>query len=174
MEKNCEYFMNLIYLVLKNERSLDSISKIIGPNYKDKNGNSIYHYFSEYSLEKFYKINYNQNKDKLIKEQKYKEIVEEYKNQIPLYMEILDELNCEFFVLNKEHNTPLIHSLINNNYYIAKQYIKKLNNMNLITYDIMYKAFKICINSGNCLRIDCTQLIVYILYLSKQNDINIF
>ena len=174
MEKDCEYFMNLISSVLKDESSLDSIKNLINPNYTDKNGNGIYHYFSEYSLEKFYIINYNQNKNELIKEEKYKEIIEQYKKQIPLYIAILDQLKCDFNLLNKDNNSPLIYSIINNNYYITKEYLKKLNNMKLITDDIMYKMIKMCLNSGNCLRKDCIQLIVYILFIAKQNNINLF
>ena len=174
MERNCEYFMNLIYSVIKNENSLDSISKIINPNYIDKNGNGIYHYFSEYSLEKFYKINYNQYKNEIIKKEKYKEIIKEYKNQIPFYIEILDELKCDFNLLNKENNSPLIYSVINKNYYITKEYIKKLNNMKLISDEILYKIFIMCLNSGNCLREDCIQLMVYTLFIAKENYISFY
>ena len=120
MKKDCLYFMSQIFLVLKNESSLDSIRENINPNYVDSNGNRMYHYFSEYSLEKFYVLNYNKYKTELIKEEKFKEIINEYKNQIPLYIEILDELKCDKFALNKMNQSPLIYSIINKNYYIAK------------------------------------------------------
>ena len=173
MKKDCEYFMNKILLVLKKESSLDSISEDINPNFVDKNGNRIYHYFSKYSLEKFYILNYNKYKTELIREEKYNEIIKDYKSQIPLYIEILDKLKCDKFSLNKMNQSPLIYSIINKNYYIAKEYIKIINDNNLLTDNIIYEVFKLCINSDDCLRKDCIQLIYYILFLAKEKNINI-
>ena len=165
--------MNQIVLLLKNESSLDSIRENINPNFVDENGNGIYHYFSEYSLEKFYILNYNKYKTELIKEEKFKEIIKEYKSQIPLYIEILDELKCDKFSLNKMNQSPLIYSIINKNYYIAKEYIKIINDMNLLKENIIYEVFKLCLNNGDCLRKDCLQLIYYILFLAKEKNIKI-
>ena len=174
MKNDCEYFMNLICSVLKNESTLDSISEIINPNFYDEKGNRIYHYLSEYSLEIFYKLNYNKYKNELIKEKKYKEIIKEYKNQIPLYIEILDELKCDIFSLNNMNQSPLIYSIIKKNYYISKAYLKKINDMNSLTENTLCDIFKLCINSGDCMRDDCIQLIFYILFLSKDKNIKIF
>ena len=90
MKKDCEYFMKNIIKVLKGESSIESLKAIIDRKYIDSKGNGIFHYFSEYSLEKFYKLNYNENKSLLINEEKFKEIINEYQNQIPIYINLLD------------------------------------------------------------------------------------
>ena len=74
MENTCEYFMSKIMSVLTGEIALDSIENIINPDFVDSNGNRIFHYFSEFSLEKFYKLNYKIEKDELLKPKKFNEI----------------------------------------------------------------------------------------------------
>ena len=133
MKRDCEYFMDQIIKILKDKSSSELLKKRIDPKYIDSNGNGIFHYFSEYSLEKFYKLNYNKIKEFLIDEEKFKEIVNEYKNQIPIYIDLLDELKCDKFINNNQYQTPLIYSIIQKNYYIAKEYIKRIDNMNLFS-----------------------------------------
>ena len=158
-------------LVLKGESSFDSLKEIINSNFIDSNGNGIFHYFSEYSLEKFYKLNYNKEKDELIKPEKYKEILNEYKNQIPVYIELLEELDCNKLSKNIKNQTPLIYSIIQKNYIIALEYMKLIDNLTVEDYR---NIFKLLINSGDCLKEDCIDLINYIISLEKEKKMNIF
>ena len=171
MKKYCEYFMNKLFLIKKSELSKD----IINPNYIDSNGNGIYHYFSEYSIEKFYKLNYKEKeKNLLIDEKKYEKIIEEYKKEINIYLDLLDELKFDKFLVNKQNQTPLTYSIIHKNYYIAKEYIKRMINMDILTEKDFQEIFNLLINSGNCLREDCIQLILYILNITKEKRIKAF
>ena len=130
MKIDCEYFMKQLILVLKGEASSYSIHHIINPKFIDSNGNGIYHYFSEYSLQKFYNLNYKkENDDLLIKEDEFKEIIKEYENQIPIYIELLDELECDKFYYNKSNQNPLIYNVIKKNYYVSMEYIKIYKNI---------------------------------------------
>ena len=172
MEKSCEFFMSQIKLVLKGETSIDSLQETINPNFIDSNGNSIFHYFSEFSLEKFYKLNFNKEKDELLKPEKYKEILNEYKNQIPVYIALFEELNCNKLAKNNKNQTPLIYSIIQKNYIIALEYIKLLND-NLTNEDYL-NIFRLLINSGDCLKEDCLDLINYIISLEKEKKMKIF
>ena len=174
MKKDCEYFMKNIIKVLKGESSIESLKTIIDPKYIDSNGNGIFHYFSEYSLEKFYKLNYNENKSLLINEEKFKEIINEYQNQIPIYINLLDELKCDKFIINNQNQTPLIYSIIQKNYYITKEYIKILDNMNLFSEYDYQQILTLLVNSGDCLRDDCLLLISYLLSLTKEKKIKAF
>ena len=172
MEKNCEFFMNQIIRLLKSETTMDSIKEYINPNFIDSNGNTIFHYFSEYSLEKFYNLNYEKEKNKLLKVDTYKEVLKEYKNQIPLYIEILEELNCDILATNKQNQTPLIYSIIQRNYLIAIALIKK--TVEDLTVKEIYTIFKILINSGDCLKQECLDLLTYVLSLKNEKRKNIF
>ena len=174
MKRDCEYFMDQIIKILKDKSSSELLKKRIDPKCVDSNGNGIFHYFSEYSLEKFYKLNYNKIKEFLIDEEKFKEIVNEYKNQIPIYIDLLDELKCDKFINNNQYQTPLIYSIIQKNYYIAKEYIKRIDNMNLFSENDYQKIFIHLINSGDCLREDCLTLISYILSLAKRKNLKVF
>ena len=165
MKKDCEYFMNKLFLIKKSELSKD----IINPNYIDSNGNGIYHYFSEYSIEKFYKLNYKEKeKNLLIDEKKYEKIIEEYKKEINIYLDLLDELKFDKFLVNKQNQTPLTYSIIHKNYYIAKEYIKRMINMDILTEKDFQEIFNLLINTGDCLREDCIELILYILNIAKE------
>ena len=172
MDNTCEYFMSKIMSVLTGEIALDSIENIINPNFVDSNGNRIFHYFSEFSLEKFYKLNYKIEKDELLKPKKFNEILNEYKNQIPIYIQILgEELNCDKLCVNKLNHTPLIYSIIKENYMIALEYMKCIDNL---TEEDYLKIFMLLINSGNCLRGDCINILEYIISLQKEKKMKIF
>ena len=175
MEKDCDYFMNKLFSVLKDESSLDSVKDIINPKFIDSNGNRIYHYFSEFSLKKFYKLNYNkENDDLLIKEEKFKEIVKEYKTNIPIYIELLDELECDKFAYNLKNQNPLIYSIIQKNYYIAIEYLKIYNKKNLLKENDYQEMLILLINSGDCLKEDCIHIIICnFIFLSRKRFIRI-
>ena len=164
--------MSQIMLVLKGETDIDSFQDNINPNFIDSNGNGIFHYFSEYSLEKFYKLNYNKEKSKIIKLEEYKEVLKEYKSQIPLYIEIIEDLNCNILATNKENQTPLIYSIIKKNYMIAIEYIKK--TVDNLTVKEIYTIFNLLVKSGDCLKNECLDLISYVLSLQNEKRKNIF
>ena len=164
--------MSQIMHVLKGETNIDSIQENINPNFIDSNGNGIFHYFSEYSLEKFYKLNYNKEKNKIVKLEEYKEVLKEYKSQIPLYIEIIEDSNCDILATNKDNQTPLIYSIIQKNYLIAIEYIKKTVD-NLTVKDI-YTIFNLLIKSGDCLKQECLDLLSYVLSLQNEKKKNIF
>ena len=173
-EKNCEFFMKQLNLVLFKNQSLDSIRDIINPNYVDYNGNNIFHYFSEFSLKKYEDLTYDSNKRLLLPEIDYKIKLNEYKFLIPLYIKYLDELKCDMLSKNKYNQSPLIYSVVQKNYCITKQYLIYLRNMNLLTNDILYDTFNHAINNGDCLRNDCIDLILYILSLAKEKNIRLY
>ena len=172
-EKNCEFFMKQLNLVLFKNQPLDSIRDIINPNYVDYNGNNIFHYFSEFSLKKYADLTYNFGK-KIITEINYKIILNEYKLLIPLYIKYLDELKCNILSKNKNNQSPLIYSVVQKNYCITKQYLIYLRNMNSLTNDILCDTFNHAINNGDCLRNDCIDLILYILSLAKEKNIRLY
>ena len=166
-EKNCEFFMKQLNLVLFKSQPLDSIRDIINPNYVDYNGNNIFHYFSEFSLKKYSDLTYDSGERMLLPEIDYKIKLNEYKLLIPLYIKYLDELKCNILSKNKYNQTPLIYSVVQKNYCITKQYLIYLKNMNSLTNDILCDTFNHAINNGDCLRNDCIDLILYIFSLAK-------
>lgn len=165
MENSSEYYMCQIISVLKGELSVDSIKETIPPNFIDSNGNGIFHYLAEYSLSLFYKLNYNNKENELIKPEKYMEILNEYKSQIPLYIEILEGLDYDKLCINKQNQTPLIYSIVQKNYIIALELIKRIN---ILTETEYFTIFKLLINSGDCLREDCIDLISHVI--SRENE----
>ena len=175
MKIDCDYFMKPLISILKGEPSVDSIENIINPKIIDSNGNGIYHYFSEYSLEKFYNLHYNNKKnDLLIKEEEFKEIIKEYENYIPIYIEALDDFKCDKFLCNRNNQNPLIYSIIKKNYYLAMEFLKIYRNNNLLKEKDYQEIFNILINNGDCLKEECIKLLYYILFLAKESNLNVF
>ena len=174
MEKNCEYFMNLLISVIKGNSSLDSIKAEINENYKDKDDNGIYHYFAQYSLEKFYILNYNKDKTTIIKPDEFENLKKQYLEQLHLFVDILDELNCDSLSPNKDNQTPLICSINNKNYSIAKILMEKTHNLYIMERDDYYNIFNLAMNRGDCLRDDCIDFISFMLTLEDANTIKIF
>ena len=159
MEIDCDYFMKPLISVLKGESSIDSIQNIINHKFIDSNDNGIYHYFSEYSLEKYYNLNNNKKEDLILKEEEYKEIIKEYENLIPAYIGLLDDLECDKFLNNKNNQNPLIYSIIKKNYYIAMEYIKIFKNNNLLKEKDYQEIFNTIVNNGDCLKEECIKLL---------------
>ena len=174
MEKNCEYFMNLLISVIKGNSSLDSIKAEINENYKDNDDNGIYHYFAQYSLEKFYILNYNKDKTTIIKPDEFENLKKQYLEQLHLFVDILDELNCDSLSPNKDNQTPLICSINNKNYSIAKILMEKTHNLYIMERDDYYNIFNLAMNRGDCLRDDCIDFISFMLTLEDANTIKIF
>ena len=164
--------MKQIMQVLKGEINIDSIQDTINQNSIDSNGNGVFHYLSEYSLDKFYNLNYNKENTKLLKLELYKEILKEYKNQIPLYIEVLEELKCDISLVNKDNQTPLIYSIINKNYLLSIEYIKR--TVDKLTVKDIYTIFNLLINSGDCLKQECIDLLSFVLSLENEKKKNIF
>ena len=173
-EKDCEYFMGLLSSVFKGEISLDSIKEKINEDIKDKDENGVYHYFAQYSLEKFYMLNYNKEKAMLINQTEYENTKKQYIEQMPLYIETLDDLNCDCVSPNKNNQTPLMFSIIHKNYYIAKQLLEKIHNMYIMQKNDYYNIFNLAINRGDCLRDDCIDFISYLISLEDENRAKIF
>ena len=127
MEMNFECFINQLIQISKKDHS----KKILEFNYNNSNGNGPYHFLSKYSLEKFYELNYNKEKDLLIDEDRYNYIIKEYKTQIKILMKVLTDLEYDINISNKNNQSPLVFCIQQKNYFIAKEYLIKLNNDNI-------------------------------------------
>ena len=171
---NCEFLINqLNYYYIAQKDSLNYISDAINPNYIGPNGNRIFHYFSEFSLELFYKLSFPE-KNVFINDFIYQSIILAYKTKISIFMKYLEDLKCDKFSLNKKNQSPLIYSLIHRNYFISKEYIKSMDNLNLLTSDTLYDIFQVAMKNGDCLRDDCIEFLSYILHIIKEKNIKIF
>ena len=170
MEMNFECFINqLIQISKKNHSKI-----ILEFNYNNSNGNGPYHFLSKYSLEKFYELNYNKEKDLLIDEDRYNYIIKEYKTQIKILMKVLTDLEYDINISNKNNQSPLVFCIQQKNYFIAKEYLIKLNNDNILKEKDYQEIFTLLVNSGDCMRNDCIELILCVLSIVEESKIKVF
>ena len=103
-------------------------------------------------------------KDKnIISFEEFNKIKDEYAQQIISFIQTLLELNCDLLCFNNNHQSPLLFNINNKNYIIAKEYLKVLQNLDILTTEEYYNFLDIIISSGNCFDQDYIELINLIL-----------
>ena len=144
--------------------NLETFKQILIPNYTDANGNSYFHFLTEYSFKEFCLRNMKLNKKgQIFSFEKYKEIKKEYNQQIIFFIQTLLELNCDLFFVNNNNQSPLLLSINKKNYIISKEYLKILQNLGIYTNEDYHDFLDIIIKNGNCFDNDCLELINLIL-----------
>ena len=175
MNKDSEQLINNLLLLIEGKISAKSFKEKLNPNYTDNNGNSVFHFLTEYSFEQYYikNIKSKNNKDNyIINAQRYNEIKTLYKNQINSFADYLLNFNCDILKTNNQNQNPLIYSLIKNNYVIAKKYYeiyKKLELFNEKEYH--QNLFKALIINGNTTNIDYLEIMIDFISLTEKNNV---
>ena len=177
MNKDSEQLVNNLLLLTEGKLTADSFKKILNPNYTDKNGNSVFHFLAEYSLEHYYKQNVksNNNSNKyIINENKYNEIKTLYKNQINTFTDYLLNFNCDILKDNNKNQNPLIYSLTKNNYIISKKYYEIYKKLELFNEKEYYQnIFSALIINGNTINKDWIEIMFDFISLNNKNRENI-
>ena len=118
--------------------NLQAFIEILIPNYTDEFGNSYFHFLTEYSFNDFCVRNMKLNKNsKIISLSEYKEIKNEYIQQIKSFIQTLLEMNCDLILVNADSQSPLLLSINNKNYVIAKEYLNILQNIGIYTNEVV-------------------------------------
>ena len=138
--------------------SPETFKEILIPNYTDTNGNSYFHFLTEYSFQEFCLRNMKLNKKENMSFAKYKELKNEYAQQIKFFIQILLELNCDLIYVNKNNESPLLLSINNNNYIMSKEFLKILQNIGIFINEDYYNFLDIISKNGNCFNEDCIEL----------------
>ena len=158
-----EFLAKLISL-LNGIINLDTFKEILIPNYTDIEGNSYFHFLTEYSFEEFCLRNMKLSKDqKPITMEQYNSLKNEYIQQINFCIKTLLELNCDLFFVNGKNQSPLLFSINNNNYLVSLEYLKVLQNIGIYTKEDYYDFLDTILKKGNCFNKDCIELINLIL-----------
>ena len=152
---------------------LETFNQILIPNYTDINGNSYFHFLTEYSFKEFCIRNMHLKKTGKFTYEKYTQIKTEYAQQIVFFINTLLEHNCDIFLVNASNQSPLVLSLNNNNYIMSKEFLNILQNLGLYTIEDYINFLDIIIEKGNLFNNDCFELINIILsYITEYNIIN--
>ena len=152
---------------------LETFNQILIPNYTDINGNSYFHFLTEYSFKEFCIRNMYLKKTGKFTYEKYTQIKTEYAQQIVFFINTLLEHNCDIFLVNASNQSPLVLSLNNNNYIMSKEFLNILQNLGLYTIEDYINFLDIIIEKGNLFNNDCFELINIILsYITEYNIIN--
>ena len=163
--------INILISLLNGQLDLAAFKEILIPNYTDINGNSYFHFLTEYSFSEFCLRNMKLNKGKeIISFEKFNEIKSEYTQQIKSFIQTLLELNCDLFYVNNNNLSPLLLSIYSKNYIMTKEYLQVIQNIGIYTNTYYYDCLDIIIKNGNILKKDCTELINYILSIIDCNN----
>ena len=160
---------NLISLN-NGQMDLETFNQILIPNYTDINGNSYFHFLTEYSFKEFCIRNMHLKKTGKFNYEKYTKIKTEYAQQIIFFINTLLEHNCDIILVNASNQSPLMLSLNNNNYVMSKEFLNILQNLGLYTIEDYINFLDIIIKNGNLFDNDCFELIKIILsYITEYN-----
>jgi len=172
-EDDADDLINNLISLSNGQIDLETFKQILIPNYIDNNGNSYFHFLTEYSFKEFCLRNFKLKKDQnIVSFEKYNEIKKEYNQQIIIFIQTLLELNCDLFLVNHNNQSPLILSIYKNNYIISKEYLKILQNLGIYTNEDYYDFLDIIIKNGNVFNKDCLELINFILSnIDEQNNV---
>ena len=162
---DADELINNLILLINGQIELEILKQILIPSYTDINGNSYFHFLSEYSFKEFCLRNLKlNNKDKkIITFEEYNKTKDEYKQQIISFIKTLLEVNCDLLCVNNNNQNPLLLNIINKNYIISKEYLKVLQNLGIYTNEEYYNFLDMIIKNGNCFDQDCIELIDLIL-----------
>ena len=160
---------NLISLN-NGQMDLETFNQILIPNYTDINGNSYFHFLTEYSFKEFCIRNMHLKKTWKFNYEKYTQIKTEYAQQIIFFINTLLEHNCDIILVNASNQSPLMLSLNNNNYVMSKEFLNILQNLGIYTIEDYINFLDIIIKNGNLFDNDCFELIKIILsYITEYN-----
>ena len=149
---------------------LETFNQILIPNYTDINGNSYFHFLTEFSFKEFCIRNMHLKKTWKFTYEKYTKIKAEYAQQIIFFINTLLEHNCDIILVNATNQSPLVLSLNNNNYVMSKEFLNILQNLGLYTIEDYINFLDIIIKNGNLFDNDCFELIKIILsYITEYN-----
>ena len=171
-KEDADDLINNLISLLNGTMDIETFKQILIYNYTDKNGNSYFHFLTEYSFKEFCMRNMKLNNidKKIINYEKYTEIKSEYNQQIIFFIQTLLELNCDLFLVNKNNQSPLLLAINNNNYIMSKEYLYILQNLGIYTNEDYYNFLDKIIKNGNFFNPDCLDLIN--LILSNINEYN--
>ena len=171
-KEDVDDLINNLISLLNGTMDLETFKQILIYNYTDINGNSYFHFLTQYSFKEFCIRNMKLNNinEKIITFEKYTEIKSEYNKQIIFFIQTLLELNCDIFLVNKNNQSPLLLAINNNNYIMSKEFLLILQNLGLYTNEDYYDFLDNIIKNGNCFNPDCLELIN--LILSNINEYN--
>ena len=162
---DADELINNLILFSNGQIDLPTLKQIIIPNYTDINGNTSFHFLSEYTFKEFCfrNLKLNKNDKKIFTFEEYNKLKEEYSLQIITFAQTLLECNCDLFVINNNNQSPLLLNIINKNYIISKEYLNILQNVGIYTNEDYYNFLDIIILNGNCFDKDCLDLISIII-----------
>ena len=168
---DADELINNLILLSNGQIELETLQQILIPNYTDINGNSYFHFLSQYSFNEFCirNLKLKNKENEIISFEEYNKIKDEYTQQIIAFIQTLLELNCDLLCLNNNNQSPLLLNIYNRNYIISKEYLKVLQNLGIYTNEEYYNFLKIIIKSGNCFNEDCLELINLILSNIEKN-----
>ena len=162
-QDDADNIINNLILLYNGQMNLGTFSEILIPNYTDINGNSYFHFLTEYSFQEFCLRNMKINKSKNCSFEQYKELKNEYIQQIKSFIKTLQGFQCELLYVNNNNQSPLNFSINNNNYILSKEYLQILQSLGIYTKEDYYDFLETIIKNGNCLDEDCVDLINCIL-----------
>ena len=172
-EEDADDLINNLISLSNGQIDLETFRQILIPNYMNKSGNSYFHFLTEYSFKEFCLRNFKLKKDQnIVSFEKYKEIKNEYNQQIKFFIQTLLELNCDLFLVNHNNQSPLVLSINKNNYILSKEYLNILQNLGIYTNEDYYDFLDIIIKNQNCFSKDSLELINAILSnIDEHNNI---
>ena len=118
-----ELLQTLSYFI-ENSIPKEFLIEQINPNYYDSEGNNYLHYLSKYTFNEYIINNNSISKKEIINKEKYKSLLYNYLKIISSYVNLLNDINCDFIAINIYEEIPLESCLNKQNYYLSKEYIK--------------------------------------------------
>ena len=123
----------------------------IGENYLDINNNNYLHYLANYTFKEFCFFKYNPKNNEIINSKRYKSLLNEYLKAINKFTSILASLNYSISQENIFEQSPLELCLFKKNYYMASEFIKYIDDYDLLIqknpFNIIF--FNNCIENEN-------------------------
>ena len=160
---DADYLINNLILLYNGQMNLGTFSEILISNYTDNNGNSYFHFLTEYSFQEFCLRNFKLNKNKNFSFEQYKKLKNEYIQQIKSFIKTLCELKCELLYVNNNNHSPLNFSINNSNYILSKEYLKILKTLGIYTIEDYCDFLEGILKNGNFCDEDCLDLINFIV-----------
>ena len=143
---------------------IEFLSEELSPNYLDINENNYFHYLSSYTFKEYCLDNETSSKEDLINKEKYDSSLNKYFEKIESFVKTLYEISHRIKKQNIFGQSPLELCLIKKNYYLAKEYIKYIDNIDYILDNSILNL----IFNDNCIKDECIDFLIDIFISNSQ------
>ena len=154
--------LNTLSFFIDNSIPIELISEQINPNFIDNDGYNYLHYLTNYSFKEYLQYNCKFSKNELINKEKYLSLLNQYSKIISSYVVILNEIKCNFLLVNNFGEIPFELCLIKQNYLLAMEYIKYQNTISYLFNNNNFNTINTLFSFDNFMNQECLNFLLYL------------